>query len=216
MHTTGLFCLHIKGNLSVEGMCHHRTLYTLQDVFIVYALWPMWFRLVFWAYQDTSMCFQKLLLHFHYVRNECSVKAIHNEIWPGQNLVVGMGSKCRQTVRDEVLGNGYMPGALIATSWGMMRMKDNRWTIRLTEWLPRDCRQNRGRPKIRWRVELRKFWGKEWTLHTGNRNSWKSLGEAFVLQWTQLGGWWWWWWLNGLSSGWHSTLQSVARAAGWL
>lgn len=32
-------------------------------------------------------------------------KAIHNEIWPGQNSVVRMGSKCHQTVRDEVLGN---------------------------------------------------------------------------------------------------------------
>lgn len=38
MHTAGLFCLHMVGNLAVEGMFYRRTLYTLRDLFIVYAL----------------------------------------------------------------------------------------------------------------------------------------------------------------------------------
>ena len=36
----------------------------------------------------------------------------------------------------------------------VQRLQNNRWTRRIMEWIPRDQRRRRGRPKIRWRDEL--------------------------------------------------------------
>lgn len=44
-----------------------------------------------------------------------------------------------------------------------MRMRDNRVTIRSTEWLPLHRKRTKGRPKTPWREELRKLGGKGWT-----------------------------------------------------
>lgn len=66
----------------------------------------------------------------------------------------------------------------------VMRRIDNRWTTRTTEWVPRDGIRSKGRPKTRWIDEIRKFGGKEWTRAAQDRDGWRSLGEAFVLQWT--------------------------------
>ena len=66
----------------------------------------------------------------------------------------------------------------------VMRRSDNRWTTRTTEWVPRDGIRSKARPKTRWIDEIRKFGGKEWTRAAQDRDGWRSLGEAFVLQWT--------------------------------
>lgn len=66
----------------------------------------------------------------------------------------------------------------------VVRRTDNRWTTRATEWTPRDGSRSRGRPLVRWRDEIRKFAGKEWTREAQDRSGWKAMGEAFVLQWT--------------------------------
>ena len=69
----------------------------------------------------------------------------------------------------------------------LMRRTDNRWTTRITEWQPREGKRNRGQQKRRWRDEIRKSAGPTWYRDTRDRQQWKSLGEAFVLQWTNNG-----------------------------
>ena len=66
----------------------------------------------------------------------------------------------------------------------VMRRTDDRWTLRLTEWQPRDGKRSKGRPSTRWRDEIRAFAGKEWSSKIIDRKQWKVMGEAFVLQWT--------------------------------
>lgn len=74
-------------------------------------------------------------------------------------------------------------------SWAghIMRRTDNRWTTRITEWQPREGRRNRGMQKRRWRDEIRKYAGATWVSITQNREKWKSLSEAFSLQWDRSG-----------------------------
>ena len=71
-------------------------------------------------------------------------------------------------------------------SWAghVMRRMDNRWTIRVTEWIPREGKRSRGRQKTRWGDEVRKFAGASWNQLAQDRGNWRSQGEAFVLQWT--------------------------------
>ncbi len=64
---------------------------------------------------------------------------------------------------------------------------DNRWTMRVTEWQPRNCRRNHGRQRVKWRDEIRAFTGPSWTSLTSDRERWRMLGKAFVLQWTSNG-----------------------------
>ncbi len=70
--------------------------------------------------------------------------------------------------------------------WGghIMRRRDNRWTTRVTEWQPRNGRRNQGRQRVRWRDEIRAFAGPSWGSLTSDREKWRMLGKAFVLQWT--------------------------------
>ena len=64
------------------------------------------------------------------------------------------------------------------------RMRDNRWTIRMTEWTPRNGKRSRGRPNRRWRDELDKYWKTTtWGREAQNRNNWIKNAEAFVQQW---------------------------------
>ena len=45
------------------------------------------------------------------------------------------------------------------------RLRDNRWTKRALDWLPRGIKRKRGRPPIRWEDPIRKVFGKfgrEW------------------------------------------------------
>ena len=68
------------------------------------------------------------------------------------------------------------------------RFSDNRWTKRLTEWEPRGRgKRPRGRPKTRWRDEIVKGAGIAWGRLAQDRGSWRDLGKAFVLQWTNTG-----------------------------
>ena len=74
-------------------------------------------------------------------------------------------------------------------SWAghVMRRTDNRWTTRITEWQPREGRRNRGMQRRRWRDEIRKYAGATWARDTQDRKHWKSLSEAFSLQWDRSG-----------------------------
>ena len=65
----------------------------------------------------------------------------------------------------------------------VMRRQDNRWSLRVTEWIPREGKRGRGRPKVRWADEIKKFAGIKWSQLAQDRDNWRSMGEAFALQW---------------------------------
>ena len=67
------------------------------------------------------------------------------------------------------------------------RMSDDRWTIRISEWYPREGKRNRGRQLLRWRDELEKIAGKNWMREAKDRKNWKMLEEAYILQWMKKG-----------------------------
>ena len=44
-----------------------------------------------------------------------------------------------------------------------------------------------GRPPARWTDDLKKVTGSDWMTKTGDRVLWRTLGEAYVQQWTVIG-----------------------------
>ncbi len=48
----------------------------------------------------------------------------------------------------------------------IMRRRDNRWTMRVTERQPRNGRRNQDRQRVRWRDENRAFTGPGWSSLT--------------------------------------------------
>ena len=62
------------------------------------------------------------------------------------------------------------------------QMKDNRWTIRSTEWQTEGVR-SAGRPKRRWRDDIVGQQGAVWTRTAKDRDRWKILAEGYFLQW---------------------------------
>ena len=69
----------------------------------------------------------------------------------------------------------------------VMHRNDNRWTVRLTEWQPRDGKRRQGRQRTRWRDEIRSFAGVSWNRQVANKEEWRRLGEVFVLLWIHRG-----------------------------
>ena len=64
------------------------------------------------------------------------------------------------------------------------RMKDNRWTIRSTEWqIIINGVRSVGRPKRRWRDDIVGQQGAVWTRTTKDRERWRTLAEGYFLQW---------------------------------
>ena len=69
----------------------------------------------------------------------------------------------------------------------LARIKDNRWTIRVTKWLSLENKCSRGKQKIRWRDKIQKFTGNaNWYQQAQTRNNWNFKGKAFVQQWTKV------------------------------
>ena len=66
------------------------------------------------------------------------------------------------------------------------RQKDNRWTIRTTDWTPRDRKRSRGRQARRWRDDLDQFFGKTWPQTARTRTEWKRLTEGYIQQWMNM------------------------------
>lgn len=52
------------------------------------------------------------------------------------------------------------------------RMKDNRWTARVTDWYPRNGKRKPGRPPTRWEDPLRKEIGTKWRREAQDRKGW--------------------------------------------
>ena len=60
------------------------------------------------------------------------------------------------------------------------RFSDNRWTIRVTEWTPREWTRKPGRPKTRWRDDLSRHLGPTWSRTAKDRCHWKYSGEGLL------------------------------------
>ena len=67
------------------------------------------------------------------------------------------------------------------------RRQDDRWTKKVTDWTINNLRRPRARPMTRWRDEIAKFGGQDWKQTSQDRETWKRMGEAYVLQWIDLG-----------------------------
>ena len=55
------------------------------------------------------------------------------------------------------------------------RQQDNRWTSRLTDWLPRDYKRPLGRPRTRWDEPMVKLFGQRWKRKAQERIIWRSV-----------------------------------------
>ena len=65
-------------------------------------------------------------------------------------------------------------------SWAghINRLKDDRWTSRVTTWRPYDKKRRQGRPAKRWRDDLDKYW--IWQRTAQDRVIWRRHAEAFA------------------------------------
>ena len=61
------------------------------------------------------------------------------------------------------------------------RIRDNRWTLHITNWKPYERKRPRGRPARLWRDELADYWkGTIWQRIAQDRHMWKQHAEAFA------------------------------------
>ena len=59
------------------------------------------------------------------------------------------------------------------------RLRDNRWTLRITIWKPYERKRPRGRPARRWRDELDDYWkGTIWQRIAQYIHMWEQRAEA--------------------------------------
>ncbi|GFN77359.1 endonuclease-reverse transcriptase [Plakobranchus ocellatus] len=63
------------------------------------------------------------------------------------------------------------------------RLKDNRWTLRVTEWQPRNGKRSRGRQARIWRDDIVKMKGNTWSRDARDRDEWRRDAEGYILQW---------------------------------
>lgn len=68
----------------------------------------------------------------------------------------------------------------IKWSWAghVSRMSDSRWAKRTTEWTPLNFGRRRGRPTTRWRDEIVRDAGINWSTKARSREAWKALIET--------------------------------------
>ncbi|GBP25976.1 LINE-1 retrotransposable element ORF2 protein [Eumeta japonica] len=55
-----------------------------------------------------------------------------------------------------------------------------KWTRLITEWYPRGNKRSKGRQHKRWEDDIKQIAGAKWTRIARDRETWKSLEEAFV------------------------------------
>ena len=78
----------------------------------------------------------------------------------------------RSGLRDVVSG---MYEAKRRWAGHIVRLNDNRWTYRLTNWLPRDRKRPLGRPSNRWDRPMVKLFGQRWKQKAYDRVFWRSV-----------------------------------------
>ncbi|CAH2100867.1 unnamed protein product [Euphydryas editha] len=60
------------------------------------------------------------------------------------------------------------------------RLKDKRWTSKVTTWDGPQGKRRVGRPYTRWEDDIKKVAGPHWIHIAKDREKWKSLEEAFT------------------------------------
>ena len=66
-------------------------------------------------------------------------------------------------------------------AWHINRLKDDRWTSRVTTWRPYDKKIRQGRPAKQWRNDLDKYWSDTiWQRTAQDRVIWRRHAEAFA------------------------------------
>ncbi|GFO46854.1 endonuclease-reverse transcriptase [Plakobranchus ocellatus] len=77
---------------------------------------------------------------------------------------------------------------VIVMKWAghVARLKDNRWTLRVTDWQPRNGKRSRGRQARRWRDDIVKTKGNRWSRDARDRDEWKRDAEGYILQWMDI------------------------------
>jgi hypothetical protein len=68
--------------------------------------------------------------------------------------------------------------------WAAHCEEDGRWGGKALEWRPRTGRRSVCRPSTRWTDDLVKVAGSRWMRAAQDLSSWRTLGEAYVQQWT--------------------------------
>ena len=63
----------------------------------------------------------------------------------------------------------------------IMRLTDERWTKKITEWWSINKTRSRRRPARRWSDDLKLAAGIEWSRIARDRDAWSHLGEAYAL-----------------------------------
>ena len=79
-------------------------------------------------------------------------------IWISPNWTPGSGKKLAQEISSKLIN--AIRKARHRWAGNIARLSDNRWTIRATEWTPRDWTRKQGRP--RWRDDLTRQFGPVW------------------------------------------------------
>ena len=64
----------------------------------------------------------------------------------------------------------------------MARRSDNRWTIRVTEWIPRGHKRPRGRPRTRWCNNFIRYVGSTTLRKTGSCGEHVERGSSQILR----------------------------------
>ncbi|XP_045534998.1 uncharacterized protein LOC106709987 [Papilio machaon] len=103
-----------------------------------------------------------------------------------------LGLKLKDKVKNKVIRNQTkakdVAKQILRLKWKWaghtQRVKDERWTKIITNWLPIDHKRRKGRPYQRWCDDIAKVAGHCWTRLTTDRTTWSTLEEAF----TALGG----------------------------
>ena len=62
------------------------------------------------------------------------------------------------------------------------RRRDNRWAIRVREWIPRRNKRPRGRPRTRWCDNLIQYVGPTWSHIAKDRRLWRACRKGFLLR----------------------------------
>ena len=85
----------------------------------------------------------------------------------------------------EYVSFDWFPLCKLKWNWPghVVRRTDNHWTTCITFWMPHGRTRNGGRPRMRWRDDLDSF-VKHWHHVTQNVVQWRSVGKAYIQQWT--------------------------------
>ena len=74
------------------------------------------------------------------------------------------------------------------------RVKDDRWTLRVTTWRPYDKKRQQERPTKHYRDDMDKCWMDSiWQRTASDRLTWRRHADTFVKPWDTTAAQWWWW-----------------------